>query len=118
MTFTNDLTPRAKYPKTGTNKRVPTIVRDGASFGAQTTVVCGITIGENAFIGAGTVVTKDVPDYALVFGVPAKQKGWRCECGEEMKLLKDQLHCTVCSAKYKVTKGSEVEINLEDWRCN
>ncbi len=110
MTFTNDLTPRAKYPKTGTNKRVPTIVRDGASFGAHTTVVCGITIGENAFIGAGTVVTKDVPDYALVYGNPATIRGWMCECGIILPRIFTKSKCKNCQRVYLKKNGHVNEL--------
>lgn len=72
--FTNDLTPRAKYPK-GTAGYKKTIVKEGASIGANATIVCGHTIGKGAMIAAGAVVTKDVPDYALMAGVPARQIG-------------------------------------------
>ena len=78
--FTNDLNPRSKYPK-GPGKRDKTLVKYGASIGANATIVCGHTIGRWAMIGAGAVVTQDVPDYALMLGVPAKQAGWMCECG-------------------------------------
>lgn len=78
--FTNDLTPRAKYPK-GVTKREKTLVREQASIGANATIVCGIIIGKCAMIAAGAVVTKDVPDYALMVGVPAKQIGWVDEYG-------------------------------------
>lgn len=80
--FTNDLNPRAPYPKHG--DWVPTLVKKGASLGANSTIVCGITIGKWAFVAAGAVVTKNVPDYALVIGVPAKVSGWMCECGERL----------------------------------
>lgn len=94
--FTNDLTPRARYPKgSGSYKR--TLVRQDASIGANATVVCGHTIGKCAMIAAGAVVTKDVPDYALVAGIPARQIGWVCECG---KLLGSELHCSVCGRRY------------------
>ena len=95
--FTNDLTPRAKYPK-GAAAYKKTLVKTGASIGANATVVCGHTIGKWALIGAGAVVTGDVPDHALMLGVPAKQKGWVCECGE---LLKNGLQCDKCGRKYK-----------------
>lgn len=72
--FTNDLTPRAEFPK-GSDHRVRTLVKQGASIGANATIVCGVTIGEYAMIGAGSVVTKDVPDYSLVVGVPARVVG-------------------------------------------
>ncbi len=72
--FTNDLTPRAEFPK-GSKGYVKTLVKHGASIGANATIVCGITIGEYAMVAAGAVVTKDVPDFALVAGVPAKVVG-------------------------------------------
>ncbi len=78
--FTNDLTPRAQYPK-GSEGYKKTLVKRGASIGANATIVCGHTIGEGAMIAAGAVVTKDVPDYALMAGVPAKQIGWIDERG-------------------------------------
>ncbi len=104
--FTNDLTPRAKYPK-GTAGYKKTVVKEGASIGANATVVCGHTIGKWAFIGAGAVVTCDVPDYALMLGVPAKQKGWVCECGE---ILEDSLVCWTCKRKYRKTENGLEEI--------
>ncbi len=78
--FTNDLTPRAKYPK-GKAAYKRTLVKSGASIGANATIVCGTVIGRNAMIGAGAVVTDDVPDGAIVVGVPAKQTGWIDERG-------------------------------------
>ena len=78
--FTNDLTPRAKYPKGHKNYKV-TVVRKGASIGANATVVCGCTVGNYALVAAGAVVTKDVPDYAVVAGVPAKIIGYIDEKG-------------------------------------
>lgn len=79
--FTNDLTPRAKYPK-GVAGYKRTLVKEGASIGANATIVCGNTIGKGAMIAAGAVVTKDVPDYALMAGVPARQIGWVDEEGK------------------------------------
>lgn len=100
--FTNDLTPRAKYPK-GKAAYKRTLVKEGASIGANATVVCGNTIGKWALIGSGAVVTKDVPDHALMLGVPAIQKGWVCECGE---VLDVNLKCKACSRVYaKTTSG-------------
>lgn len=98
--FTNDLTPRAKYPK-GSAGYKKTLVKEGASIGANATVVCGHTIGKWALIGAGAVVAVDVPDHALMLGVPAVQKGWVCECGE---VLKDKLVCSSCGRKYIKTE--------------
>lgn len=100
--FTNDLTPRAKYPK-GSAGYKKTIVREGASIGANATVVCGHEIGRWALIGAGAVVTDNVPDYALMLGVPARLAGFVCECGE---VLKDDLNCNKCGRKFvKTDKG-------------
>ena len=98
--FTNDLTPRAKYPK-GNAGYKRTLVREGASIGANATVVCGHTVGRWALIGAGAVVTSDVPDHALMLGLPARQAGWACECGA---LLGADLKCAVCSRAYKKTE--------------
>jgi UDP-2-acetamido-3-amino-2,3-dideoxy-glucuronate N-acetyltransferase len=96
MVFTNDLTPRSKFPK-GSEGYKKTLVREGASIGANATVLCGITIGKNALIAAGAVVTKDVPDHALVAGVPAKRIGWVCRCG---CVLNEELVCKDCRNKY------------------
>src|SRR3990170_662628 len=79
--FTNDMYPRADSPDW---KIVPTRVEDGASVGANATILCGVTIGRNAMVAAGAVVTKDVPPHALVAGVPAKVIGWVCECGRAL----------------------------------
>ncbi len=103
--FTNDLTPRAKYPK-GKVGYLKTLVKEGASIGANATIVCGTTIGKWALIGSGAVVTKDVPDYALMVGVPAKQKGWSCECG---LVLDESLHCKSCGRQYEEYKKGLVE---------
>lgn len=104
--FTNDLTPRAKYPK-GRAGYKKTLIKTGASIGANATVVCGHTVGSWALIGAGAVVACDVPDHALMLGVPARQKGWVCECGA---LLKDGLTCSCCSRKYTETETGLKEI--------
>ncbi len=98
MVFTNDLTPRSKYPK-GSAGYKKTLVKYGASIGANATIVCGNTIGEWAMIASGAVVTKDVPAYALMAGVPAKQIGWVCECGVP---LKDNLKCSECEREYTI----------------
>lgn len=103
--FTNDLTPRAKYPKATVNYK-HTLVRTGASIGANATIVCGNTIGKWALIGAGAVVTSDVPDYALILGVPAKQSGWVCECGQ---VLDKNLKCS-CGRSYRIGKNGLEEI--------
>lgn len=96
--FTNDLTPRSKYPKLRENYK-KTLVKEGASIGANATVVCGNTIGKCALVAAGAVVTKDVLDYSLVKGNPARHVGWVCECGER---LNEDLVCTLCKRKYEL----------------
>lgn len=104
--FTNDLTPRAKYPK-GHAGYKKTVVEEGASIGANATVVCGHRIGKWALIGAGAVVTSDVPAHALVLGVPAKQHGWVCECGQ---VLDKKLVCPVCKRSYEMNNNILWEI--------
>ncbi len=79
MVFTNVLDPRCKYPQAGSQFYVKTLVKEGASIGANATIICGNTLGKHCFIGAGALVTKDVPDYALVIGNPAKIIGWVSE---------------------------------------
>lgn len=105
MVFTNDLTPRSKYPKGPTNYH-KTLVRYGASIGANATIVCGNTIGRWAMIASGAVVTKDVPNYALFAGIPAKQIGWVCECGSR---LNDTLQCKSCRRNYKLESDELIE---------
>lgn len=98
--FTNDLTPRAKYPK-GPAGYKKTRIREGASIGANATIVCGHTVGKWALIGSGAVVTKDVPDHALMLGVPAEQKGWVCECGAVLSFREETAHCS-CGREYQI----------------
>jgi UDP-2-acetamido-3-amino-2,3-dideoxy-glucuronate N-acetyltransferase len=94
--FTNDLNPRASVKKSR-EQFLLTQVREGASIGANATIVCGVTIGQYAFIGAGTVVIRDVPAYALMVGNPGRQIGYMCECGET---LPDSLTC-VCGKRFQ-----------------
>jgi len=103
--FTNDMNPRAAYPKGGV--WISTLVKEGASIGANATILCGITLGKHCFIGAGAVIHKDVPDYALMVGVPARQIGWMCECGERLKFDdSDTVTCKArCSGTYKLEQG-------------
>ena len=98
--FTNDLTPRAEIKK-GPDQLAPTVVQRGASIGANATIVCGITIGSYAFVGAGAVVVGDVPSYALMVGNPARRLGWACECGEQ---LPESLQCS-CTRSYEPDDG-------------
>lgn len=97
--FTNDLTPRAKYPKGHTNYK-KTLIKRGASIGANSTIVCGHVIDEWALIGAGAVVVSNVPSHALMLGVPAIQKGWACECGQVLKKVENLYICQDCGRKY------------------
>ncbi len=101
MVFTNDLVPRSKYPK-GSAAFKKTLVKQGASIGANATIICGNNIGRYALVAAGAVVTKDVSDYALMAGVPAKRIGWVCECGE---ILSDDLICSKCKKEYEEKDG-------------
>jgi UDP-2-acetamido-3-amino-2,3-dideoxy-glucuronate N-acetyltransferase len=99
MVFTNIHNPRAEISKMDQVR--PTLVKKGATLGANCTIVCGHTIGQYAFIGAGSVITKDVPDQALMVGNPAKQMGWACVCGER---LTDDFVCLACGNQYKMAK--------------
>ena len=101
MVFTNVYNPRAELKKM--DQLRPTLIKKGATLGANSTIVCGHTIGSYAFIGASAVVTKDVPDYALMVGNPAKQIGWMCECGVR---LEDELDCPACEKRYEEYKDS------------
>ena len=102
--FTNDLTPRARYPK-GSAGYKKTIVHHDATIGANATIVCNHEIGEYATIAAGAVVTKNVIPHALMAGVPAKQIGWVCECGQ---VLDDDLKCPDCGRSFKIQDGKLV----------
>jgi UDP-2-acetamido-3-amino-2,3-dideoxy-glucuronate N-acetyltransferase len=82
MVFTNVINPRSHVSRKDEYKR--TLVRRGSSIGANATIVCGVTLGEYSFVGAGAVITKDVPAHALMAGVPAKRMGWMCQCGERL----------------------------------
>ncbi len=106
--FTNDINPRAKYPKGG--KWIPTLIKEGATIGANATILCGITIGKWAMVGAGAVVTKNVPDYAIVTGVPAKITGWICECGEKLKFTRGIATCKKCGRRYQKKRDKVAEI--------
>jgi UDP-2-acetamido-3-amino-2,3-dideoxy-glucuronate N-acetyltransferase len=102
MVFTNVYNPRSAV--TRKDEYRPTIVKRGASLGANSTIVCGVTIGESAFIGAGAVVNRDVPAYAMMLGVPAKRVGWMCRCG--LRLKETPLSICECGTKYLITADS------------
>ncbi|THB63240.1 MAG: N-acetyltransferase [Spirochaetaceae bacterium] len=93
--FTNVINPRAFVERK--HEYRPTIVRQGASIGANATIVCGVTLGKYSLVGAGAVVTKEVPAYAVVYGSPARQHGWACKCGS---LLAEDLQCSECGIQY------------------
>jgi len=99
MVFTNVFNPRSFISRKKEFRK--TLAKKGATIGANATVVCGNTIGEYAFIGAGSVVTKNVPDYALVYGNPAKVRGWVCQCAEEIVFRSGRAVCRACGKKYK-----------------
>jgi len=104
VTFTNDLVPRARYPKSKYpqyGKWLPTHVCFGASLGVNSTIICGNTIGKWAMVGGGSVVTNNVPDYALIVGVPARIIGWVCECGNKIVFENNKAICGVCARSYK-----------------
>ncbi len=102
MVFTNVKDPRCKYPQRGSKFYLKTLVKEGASIGANATIICGNIIGKHAFIAAGAIVTKDVPDYALMVGIPAKRKGWVCECGMILSSFDNIVICLKCGLKYKL----------------
>jgi UDP-2-acetamido-3-amino-2,3-dideoxy-glucuronate N-acetyltransferase len=104
MVFTNVINPRSAVSRKNEFRR--TVVGRGASMGAHCTIVCGTTIGEYAFIGAGAVVTKDVPPYALMVGNPARQRGWMCRCGEKIAFDGNHGVCTGCRSEYSLQDGA------------
>jgi UDP-2-acetamido-3-amino-2,3-dideoxy-glucuronate N-acetyltransferase len=111
MVFTNILNPRCKYPQVGSKFYVKTLVKEGASLGANCTIVCGNTIGRHAMIAAGSVVTKDVPDFALVVGVPARIVGWVSEAGKKLFFDKDGFaYCNKSGRKYKLVNDMVLEM--------
>lgn len=103
MVFTNVINPRSHVVRKDEFRT--TLVKQGASFGANSTVVCGITVGRYAFVGAGAVVTSDVPDYALLTGNPARVRGWMCACGIKLEFeanggLEERARCAACGCRY------------------
>jgi len=105
--FTNIKTPRSAFPRNCSKHYLPTIVKYGATIGANATIICGVTIGEWAFVAAGAVVTKDVPPYALVAGVPARIIGWACRCGLPIRFKNGEAVCSSCGRSY-VKEGHKV----------
>jgi UDP-2-acetamido-3-amino-2,3-dideoxy-glucuronate N-acetyltransferase len=106
MVFTNVVNPRSHVPRRHEYQR--TLVKRGASLGANSTILCGHTIGQYAFVGAGAVVTKDVPDYALVVGNPGRIAGWMCACGVKLAGGVNppvDIECTACHLRYRSDDG-------------
>lgn len=106
MVFTNVYNPRSAIIRKDEYRK--TLVRKGASLGANCTIVCGVTIGEYAFVGAGAVVNRDVPPYALMLGVPARQRGWMCSCGVQLRGL-GKVACS-CGAAYSIDETACVPL--------
>jgi UDP-2-acetamido-3-amino-2,3-dideoxy-glucuronate N-acetyltransferase len=102
--FTNVVNPRSHVSRKSEYRR--TLVRRGASIGANATILCGITLGEYSFIGAGAVVRSDVPAFALMVGVPARRVGWMCRCGVRLQLRDGHATCTACGTMYRETEGT------------
>jgi UDP-2-acetamido-3-amino-2,3-dideoxy-glucuronate N-acetyltransferase len=101
--FTNVVNPRSHVSRKAEYQ--PTLVRRGATIGANATVVCGATLGEYSFIGAGAVVRGEVPAFALMVGVPARRVGWMCQCGVRLVLANGEATCAACGARYRETGG-------------
>ncbi|MDP4115924.1 MAG: DapH/DapD/GlmU-related protein [Bacteroidota bacterium] len=111
MVFTNIVEPRCKYPQVGKEFYINTLIKEGASLGANSTVVCGHTVGRFALIGAGAVVTKDIPDFALVVGNPGRVIGWVSEAGKKLKFDEDGFaFCEKSNKKYKFENNKVIEV--------
>ena len=105
--FTNVINPRAFVSRKSEFRK--TIVRRGASIGANATLICGHTVGEYAFVGAGAVVSRDVPDFGLVCGVPAKLCGWICTCGSKLEFSHGSTACIECGEVYEQVSGERIK---------
>jgi len=115
MVFTNIIDPRCKYPQAGAQYYEPTVVREGASLGANCTILCGHTIGRFAFVGAGSVVTRDVPDFALVMGNPARIAGWMSEAGKKLDFGPDgTAFCEKSGRTYRLIKNASGPAKVEE----
>jgi UDP-2-acetamido-3-amino-2,3-dideoxy-glucuronate N-acetyltransferase len=112
MVFTNVYNPRSALKRM--HELRPTLVKKGATIGANATIMCGITIGRHAFIGTGAVVLKDVADYALVVGNPAKRKGWMCACGIQLDFKGDTALCRACKRRYTKQGPEKIQEEREE----
>ena len=108
MVFTNVINPRSQVIRKDEYRS--TLVKQGATIGANATIVCGHTIGRHAFIGAGAVVTRDVPDYALVIGVPGTNQGWMCTCGIQLSFEGTQATCIDCGKAYEKRDDTVIQL--------
>ncbi len=109
--FTNVTTPRSHVSRK--NEYRPTLVRHGATIGANATIVAGVTLGEYAFIGAGAVVTSDVAPFALMLGVPARRVGWMCTCGERVHPTRGAATCERCGTRYREDDGQLIRLTKQ-----
>ncbi len=109
VVFTNIATPRSAFPRNKSEDNLTTLVKRGASIGANATVICGNMIGEHALVGAGAVVTKDVPAHAVVYGNPARQHGWACECGVVLRFCDGVAVCAECQRRYRAIAANSIE---------
>jgi len=110
VVFTNINTPRSAFPRNKSADNLPTLVKRGASIGANSTIVCGHQIGQFALVGAGSVVTKDVPPHAVVYGNPARQHGWACECGIVLRFQDKKATCGECGRNYCQTDRNAIQL--------
>jgi len=113
MVFTNVINPRSHVERKSEYKQ--TLLKKGATIGANSTIVCGITLGRYVFVGAGAVVTKDMPDYAMIYGNPARIKGWTCYCGVKLDLSaaddsQEKCKCSSCGKEYNKSGHSVTEV--------
>lgn len=102
MVFTDVLAPRSAFPRNSNNANKQTVVERGASIGANATIVCGVTIGEWAFVAAGTVIKRNIPPYSLYAGAPARQMGWICRCGKPLAFRGGLAKCKDCDREYRL----------------
>ncbi len=109
MVFTNVFNPRSEISRKDEYRR--TLIKRGATIGANATVVCGHTIGSYSFIGSGAVVTRDIPDFALAYGNPARIRGWICRCGVKLTFNKERAICPACGKEYRLISDRVEEIN-------
>lgn len=111
MVFTNVINPRSHVVRK--SEYQTTLVKRGSSIGANATLVCGITLGQYSFVGAGSVVTQNIPDYALVYGNPARVRGWMCQCGVKLQFTTGRATCENCGCCYLKQDTTVQRLNEE-----